>query len=98
MSSTGGGGGGGGGATGFAGFFAAVVPGLGFGFGFELLAAGFFVDVDGFAGAGVCANDADASAHAATRAAARFKARGRQASMAADSTRACAALLTSPVS
>jgi len=88
MSSTGGGGGGGGGTAGFTGFFAAVVAGLGFGLGFELLAAGFFVDVDGLAGAVVCAKEAEASRHAATRAAARFKARESEASMGADSTRA----------
>jgi hypothetical protein len=84
MSSTGGGGGGGGGAARFAGFFV-VVAGLGF--GFELPAAGFFAVAAGFAGAVVCANDADASAHAATRAAASFKARDNTASMGADSTR-----------
>src|SRR6188768_3252604 len=71
MSSTGGGGGGGGG-TGFAGFFAAVVAGLGF--GFELPAAGFFVAVAAFAGDVVCATETDTSAHAATRAAASFEA------------------------
>jgi hypothetical protein len=47
MSSTAGGGGGGGGGTGFAGFFAGAA--LVFGLGFELLAAGFFAVVDGFA-------------------------------------------------
>ena len=51
------------------------------------LAAGFLVVVAGFAGAGVCATETGASRHAATRAAARFKAREDEASMAADSTR-----------
>jgi hypothetical protein len=84
MSSTAGGGGGGGGGTGFAGFFAAGVEGLGFGFDpvVDFWAAGFFVVVDGFAGVDVCANDTDANRHAATSAAARFKARGSEASMA----------------
>jgi hypothetical protein len=84
MSSTAGGGGGGGGGTGFAGFLA--VAG-GFGFAFELPAAGFFVVVAGLA-VDVCATDTDASAHAATRAAASFEARERQACMGADSTHA----------
>ena len=89
MSSTGGGGGGGGGTTGFTGFFAALVPGFApaLGMGFELPAAGFFAAVAGVAGAGACANETDASAHAATSAAAKFKARGNKASMGADSTR-----------
>jgi len=84
MSSTGGGGGGGGGITGLVDFFAAVP---GFGFGFELVAAGFFVVVAGFAGAWAWTVETGASRHAATRAAARFKAREDGASMAADSTR-----------
>jgi len=86
MSSTGGGGGGGGGTTGFTGFLAAVPEGLGL--GFELPAAGFLVVVAGLAGAVVWATETDASAHAATRAAARFKARGKRTSMGADSTHA----------
>jgi hypothetical protein len=86
MSSTAGGGGGGGGGTGFAGFFAAAVAGLGF--AFELPAAGLFVVVAGFAGVVVCAADTDASAHAATRAVANFEARENEASIGADSTHA----------
>lgn len=84
MSSTGGGGGGGGGGAGFAdfaGFLAVVAAGLGF--GFELLVAGFGTVEAGLVAAGVCANETDASAHAATRAAASFKARGSKASMGA---------------
>lgn len=88
MSSTAGGGGGGGGGNGLAGFFVAVAPG--FGLGFELVAAGFFVEVDGFDGAGAWADETVASRHAATRAAARFEARDDRASMAADSTRGAA--------
>jgi hypothetical protein len=83
MSSTGGGGGGGGGGAGFTGFFTVVAAG--FGFGFELLAAGFFVVVAGLVaglvGVVVCAIETGASRHAATRAAAMFKARGYEASM-----------------
>src|SRR5688572_10581564 len=83
MSSTGGGGGG---AVGrLAGFFAAT-PGLGF--GFELPAAGFCAAVFGFAGVVVWAKQTDVSAHAAIKAAANFTARGKEANMAADSTRA----------
>jgi len=86
MSWTGGGGGGGGGGTGFARFFAAAVAGLGF--AFELLVTGFFVVVAGFAGDVACAFAIDTSMHAATRAAASFKARESDASMGADSTHA----------
>ena len=84
MSSTGGGGAGGGGVAVLPRFFAAAP---GFGLGFELPAAGVFALTAGLAAVGACAPDTDASAHAATRAAARFKARGSEASMAADSTR-----------
>ena len=77
---------------GFAGFFAAVVPG--FDLGFELPAAGLFVEVAGLAGDGVWASKPGASRHAATRAAARFKAREDEASMAADSTRGAASSQT----
>ena len=74
MSSTAGGGGGGGGGTGFAGFFAGVGAGLRLGLR-TCVAAGFLVVVAGFAGVGACATETGASRHAATRAAARFKAR-----------------------
>ena len=86
ISSTAGGGGGGGGGTGFAGFLAVEAGGLGF--AFELPAVGFFVVVAGLAADVVCATDTDASAQAATRAAASFEARVRQACMGADSTHA----------
>ena len=60
-------------------FFFFVEEGPGFGLGFELVAEGFFdvagAVVAGLAGAGVCADETGASRHAATRAAARFKAR-----------------------
>src|SRR4051812_42749089 len=81
MSSTGGGVGGGAGGTDFAGFFAAVAAGLGF--AFELPVAGFFVVVAGFAGDVGCASETDASAHAATRAAANLEARESDAGMGA---------------
>src|SRR4029078_4478626 len=44
--------------------------------------------VAGFAGVDVCATETGASRHTATKVAARFKARGSRASMAADSTHA----------
>ena len=76
ISSTDGGGGGGAGGAGFAAGLADGFAAPGFGLAFELPAAGFFVVVlAGFAGAGDWAKDAGASRHAATRAAARFKAR-----------------------
>ena len=59
MSSTGGGGGGGGGGTRLRRLL--LLRGSGFGLGFELLAAGFFVVVAGFAGAGSARPNADAS-------------------------------------
>ena len=89
MSSTAGGGGGGAGGTGFAAGFLVVAPG--FGLGFELPVAGFFVVVlAAFGGEGVWARDTGASRHAATRAAVRFRAREDNASMVADSTRGAA--------
>jgi hypothetical protein len=64
------------------------VPGLDL--SFELPAAGFFaatVGRMGLAGAGACAVEADANAHAVISTVASFRARGNEASMAADSTR-----------